>query len=240
MRIVMLKGFWRVGILVSLSALAGLFFSSDVLAERSYTLANDYRNYTYSEYRAKRQYDKTLQIKILDDRGSKTDRSSPKKHLLETDETFWMEPIPQMVEQMLQREFALSFLFQKVDRAENRDGLVLELVLNSFHGYIERVGLLGRSIHGDVAFSARLLKSRPRKTLFTKDYHSHNSVKVKSIVKSGRQTMVKQIGKAFEEVVPVLMSDIERVLKGMTPLKKRRNPPKRKSKPLDLEPVGPK
>jgi hypothetical protein len=219
---------------------ASLFFRLDVQADTAYTMVNDHHLYNYSEYRAEKQYDEVLQIKVIDERHLQGGRQSKAKPLVVTDDTFWMEPVPDMLERVLLQEFGLSFLFRKVGRKDTPRGLILELVLSSFHGHVRRVGVMGRSIFGEVAFSARLFQQKPRKTLFTKDYHSHTNVKLKSIVKSGRGVMVRQIGKSLEEVIPVLISDVEGVVKEARRPKKARISPRKKPKPINLEPVGPK
>jgi len=154
-----------------------------------------------------------------------------------------------MLERILFQEFALSFLFRKVSRKDTGSRLLLEIVLRSFHGYIERAGVLARLVYGDLAFSAKLVQRKPRKTLFTKDYHSRTSLKLRSIMKP-RQRMVEQTAKSLEEAVPILISDIEKVLEGMRPPKRARLSPREKSKPkprkkskpspFNVEPVGPK
>jgi ABC-type uncharacterized transport system auxiliary subunit len=229
-----------VGALLIASAVMGLTLSSTVKADSTYNMVNDYRFYTYSEYQAKRQHKDILQIKVVDDRGPEVEEESTGRLTRVTNEALWMEPVPQMLERLLMREFAVSFLFRKVVRKDLRSGLVLELGLTSFHGRAERVGVLGRFIYGDVAFSARLHQQKPRKILFSKEYHSQTRVKVKSIAKSGRRSMVEQIGNSLEEIIPVLISDIEQVLKEKRPLKKLRKVPRKTQKGIDLEPVGPK
>ncbi len=236
----MIKRHQSASILIGFMAAAGLVLPSEIQAKTSYTLVNDYRLYTYSEYRAARQHNTTLQIRVIDERKGKHNPASHGKPLLETDEAFWMEPVSEMLERILMREIGLSFLFRKVERTDTRDGLVLEVALSTFHGQAKRVGALGRMIQADVAFSARLSQRKPRKTLFTKDYHSQATVKLKAIIESKRRAMVEQIGKALEEIVPVLMSDIERVLEKTRPPKKARRSTKKKAKPIHLEPVGPK
>ncbi len=236
----MIKWYRNTRILIVFMAAAGPFLPSEIQAETSYTLVDDYRLYTYSEYRAARQHNTILQIKVIDERKGKHEHASQRKPLLETDETFWMEPVSEMLERILMREFALSFLFRKVERADTRDGLILELAFRTFQGQAKRVGVLGRMIEADIAFSAKLSRRNRPKNLFTKDYHSQATVTLKSILKSGRRTMVEQIGKALEEIVPVLMSDIERVLEKTRPPMKARRSTKKKAKPIHLEPVGPK
>ncbi len=222
----------------------GLVCSLDVQADVRYNLVNDYRFYSYSEYRAKRQHDHTLQITVTRDMRPRSEREPSGGTLRATDDTLWVYPVPEMLERILMQEFALSFLFLKVSRKNMPGGLILELAPKSFHGRIERVGLVTRLIHGDIALSARLVQRKTRKTLFTKDYHSQTSVKLKPIMKSGEH-MVKQIGKSLEELVPILIRDIEQALERTNPPKKTSNssnkkPKKQNTRPLDLEPVGPK
>ncbi len=224
---------------------AGLVFSSDVRADTRYNLVNDYRVYTYSEYRARKQYEDALQIEVIDARSPKTEHQSQGRLLMVTDDSFWIEPVPEMLEAILFREFGLSFLFRSVGRGDIRGGLVLELTLNSFYGHTEKAGVLTRLIYGDVGFSARLIQQRSKETLFTKKYHSRTSVRLKSITKSGRHMMVEQIGNSLSEVIPALISDVEQVLKARRPPKKPRpsptkKPERKKTEPLNLEPVGPK
>ncbi|NIQ38989.1 MAG: hypothetical protein GTN81_10420 [Proteobacteria bacterium] len=229
-----------VGALLIAFAVMGLTVSSTVRADSTYNMVNDYRLYTYSEYQAKRQHKDLLQINVLDDRGPQVEEEPTGKPTLVTTDALWMEPVPQMLERLLMRELAVSFLFRKVVRKDLRSGLVLELKLRSFHGRTERVGLLGRLIYGDVAFSAKLHQQKPRKILFTKDYHSRTRVKVKSIGKSRRRAMVEQIGNSLEEIIPALISDMEQVLQEKRPPKKLRKVKRKAQKAIDLEPVGPK
>lgn len=235
----MIKRYQAIGMLTFLTMAASLIFSSDVQADATYNMVNDYRLYAYSEFRAKRQYDHTLQIRVTNDLRPLAERESHGESIKATDDTLWMYPVPEMLERILMREFALSFLFRKVGRKDMPSGLILELVLKSFYGYMQRAGFLTRLIYGNVAFSARLIQRKPRKTLFSKDYNCQTSVKIKPITKS-KQHMVKQIAKSLEGVVPVLMTDIEKVIEEMRPPKRTRISLKKKPKPLNLEPIGPK
>lgn len=228
---------------------AGLIFSSDLQADAKYNLVNDYRLYAYSEYRAKRQYDHTLQIRVNRDLPAQAEYESQEESMRATDDAFWMYPAPEMLERILFREFALSFLFRKVSRKDTKSDLILEVVLKSFHARMQRAGFVTRLIDGHVALSANLVQQKPRKTLFAKEYDRQTRVKLKPITKS-EQHMVKQVGRCLEEIVPVLITDIEKVLEEMTPRKKARKSPKqeprnqkskkKKPKSLSLEPVGPK
>jgi len=240
-----MRRYHRIAVRSFLAIALGLACSSSVQAAVRYNLANDYRFYAYSEYRAKRQHDHTLQIKITRDMRPRAEREPSGGTLRATDDTFWVYPVPEMVERILMQEFALSFLFRRVSRKDRESGLILELVLKSFHGHMERVGLVTRLIHGDIALSGRLVHRKSRKTLFTKVYNSQTSVKLKPVTKSGRH-MVKQIGRSLEELVPILISDVEQVLERTNSPKKassasgKKKPKKPKTKPLDLEPLGPK
>jgi hypothetical protein len=250
---IMMKRYPAIGAILFLAIAEGLIVPHTVQADPTYNIVNDYRFYTYSEYRAKRQYDHTLQVRVIDDLRPQAEREPQHHPSIATDDSFWMYPVPEMLERLLFREFALSFLFRKVGRNETRSSLILELVLKSFHAYKEKTGLVTRRIYGDVAFSASLVQRAPRKRLFTKDYHCQTSVKLTPVIKSG-DYLVRQITTSLAELVPVLMADMERVLEGMRPPKKiqaspRRKPklskqktqrPKQKTKPIDLEPVGPK
>lgn len=69
----MIRGYRPISRLVLLAIVVGLFFSSDLQADARYKMVNDYRLYTYSEYRAKRQYDQTLLIRVTDDRRARTE-----------------------------------------------------------------------------------------------------------------------------------------------------------------------
>jgi len=246
---VRMKPYQRIGIRLFLPIPVALILCSGVQADITYNMLNDYRLYAYSEYQAKRQYDYTLQIRVIHDQRPQVGIQDQREPWRTTDDTFWMYPVPEMLEQILFREFALSFLFRKVSREDTGSRLILEIVLKSFHGYIERAGLLARLVYGDVAFSAELVQRKPRKTLFTKDYHSRTGLKLRSTTKP-RQRMVEQTAKSLEEAVPVLISDIEKVFEGMRPPKRARISPKEKPKPkprkeskpnpFNVEPVGPK
>jgi hypothetical protein len=143
-----------------------------------------------------------------------------------------------MVERILFREFALSFLFRKVTREDTKSRLTLEVVLKSFHGHMERAGFMARTIHGNVAFSARLVQKGAQRVIFEKDYGYRSRVKRKPMSKSSDH-LVRQVARCLEEIVPVLIHDVETALAQEKPPTKTRNRPKKK-KPLNLEPVGPK
>jgi len=216
-------------------------------AEPAYNMGNDHRFYQYSGYRAKKQYGYCLRIRVIRDERSEAERVSRSVTATTTDDTFWMYPVPEMIEGILFREFALSFLLRSVSQEDGQGDLMMELVLKSFHGRMERAGLLARIMHGRVAFSATLVQQNPRKVILNKDYQYQTKVKLKPMNRSNDH-MVRQVGRCLEEVVPVLITDVEAALEKIEPPGKTPNRPqkttkkktKKKEKPLSPEPIGPK
>jgi len=202
-------------------------------------MVNDYHFYQYSGYQAKKQHSHSLRIMVVQDVRPEAEQKSRRVSSTATDDTFWIYPVPEMVERILFREFALSFLLRKVTREDTKSSLTLEVVLKSFHGHMEKAGFLARTIHGNVAFSARLIHEDPRRVIFDKDYGYRSRVKLKPVTKS-RDHMVRQVARCLEEIVPVLISDVETALEQIRSPQKPQSRPKKKKKPLNLEPVGPK
>lgn len=233
--------YFSIAVIVCLAMATCLALSSRLRAESTYTynMVNDYHFYEYSGYRAERQYSHLLRIRVVQDMRPEAERRTRRISSTATDDAFWTYPVPEMVERILVREFAMSFLFRKVSREDTKSRLTLELVLKSFHGYMERAGFLARTIHGSVAFSARLIDEDPRTVIFDKDYGYRSRTKLKPVTKS-RDHMVTQVARCLEEIVPVLITDVETALKQIRPPQKPQSRPRKKRKPLNLEPVGPK
>jgi hypothetical protein len=228
--------------IAGLAMVMTLVSSVAVRAEPTYNMVNDHRFYQYSGYRAKKQYGYCLRIGMIRDERSEAERISRSVNATATDDTFWMYPVPEMIERILFREFALSFLFPKVSREDEQGDLIMELVLKSFHGHMERAGLLARIIHGSVAFSATLVQQNPRKVILNKDYQYQTKVKLKPMNRS-KDHMVRQVARCLEEVVPVLITDVETALEKIEPPRKAPSRPgktKKNEKPLNPDPIGPK
>ncbi|MBW2058159.1 MAG: hypothetical protein JRH07_11195 [Deltaproteobacteria bacterium] len=222
-----------------------LGFFPDARAENRYNMVNDYRLYRYSGYRAKSQDDRTLLVKVIPGPQTKAETDSRGAPMKATDDEFWLYPVQETLERILYRELALSFLFRKLSREDERSDLVLEVLLGAFSGSMQRAGLVTRVIDGRVAFSVRLVQRSPRKILFEKQYDRQNTVKLKPVTRSG-YLMARQVGRCLQEVVPLMLADLEKVLNRREAGRKPRNPPKRRKikakrqETLDLEPIGPK
>ena len=246
MTIMMTRAYAPIRVVLGVTMVITLASSSSIGAETTYNMVNDHRFYQYSGYRAKKQHGDCLRIRMIRDDRPESERISRSVNSTTTDDTFWMYPVPEMIERILFRELALSFLFHRVSREEGRGGLVLELVLKSFHGHMERAGLLARIIHGSVAFSATLVQQNPRKVILNKDYQYQTKVKLKPMNRS-KDHMVRQVARCLEEVVPVLITDVETALEKIEPPRETPSRPRKTNKkttknerPLDPEPIGPK
>jgi hypothetical protein len=222
--------------------------------------------YSYPPYSFKAHFRQSLQIRVTGDSRpgyERTGKYHPPNHM---EESSWAEPIPIMVEKVLEREFLLSNLFDSVTRHDNRSSLVLEIDLNSFSA----AWMPGRSglkpifsIYGGVDLNASLISRKEGKILLIKNYQEEAQAEITQFRNKEGYAAI-EVGKAMKRVTASLMRDIKGRIESLeaeilvekgNSMRVKKRPPKRQrgsGKPkretdhrkesthISLEPIGPK
>ena len=243
-----------------------LLVASPVSSTETLDMIFNPKIYSYPPYSFKGHFCQSLQVRVIGDNRpgyERTGKYRPDNHMKESS---WAEPIPVMVEKVLEREFLLSNLFDSVTRHDNRSSLILEIDLNSFSA----AWMPGRSglkpiftIYGGVDLNASLISRKEGRILLIKNYREEVHAEITQFRNKEGYAAI-EVGKAMKRVTASLMRDIkgridrleEEILaekRNSTRAKKR--PPKKQrgtGKPktetvhrkesthISLEPIGPK
>jgi len=176
----------------------------------------DARIYQYSNYKAKKTFPVTLQIKVVKDNRPDHEKIKKEEEHPYSYDALWAELVGDMLEKVLEKEFSESGMVKSADRKNEQSSYVLAIELNSFHG---RWAAVPRSlkplndIYGNCEFSARLISRSADKTLFKKNYAGRTKIQV-SQFKNRYAYCAVEAGKAFKEAVVQLMADVETALGG--------------------------
>ena len=195
--------------------MVAIFFVTSVWA--AYNMAADPKVYQYSNYKARKRYPVTLQIKVIQDNRPEQEKLRREEEHPYTYDGLWSEWVDEMLEKVLEKEFSLSGMAQSVDRTNQQSNFVLLIELNSFHGRWDSGPQSFKpvyDIYGNTEFSARLISRRSDKVLFKKNYVGRTKAQV-SQFRNKYAYGVLEAGKAFKEAAFRLMTDVEAALPGV-------------------------
>ena len=222
--------------------------------------------YPYPPYSFKAHFRHSLQVKVIVDNRPHYERLSKSDSSDCMDNSSWSDPVPVMVEKVLEREFLLSNLFDSVSRHDKRSTLLLEIDLNSFSAAWKR----GRSglkpvftIYGTADLNVSLISRREKKIMLIKNYREGTESEITQFRKKEDHAAI-EVGKALKRVAVSLVEDVKHRLENLEtePIEvkrgpasvKKRSPKKQRAtkKPhkgtispqgsdhIVLEPIGPK
>jgi ABC-type uncharacterized transport system auxiliary subunit len=237
-----------------------------VLPKEAFDMILNSKLYSYPPYSFKAHFRHSLQVKVIVDNRPHYERVSKSDSSNCMDNSSWSDPVPVMVEKVLERELLLSNLFDSVSRHDKRSTLLLEIDLNSFSAAWKR----GRSglkptftIYGTTDLNVSLISRREKKILLIKNYREGTESKITQFRKKEDHAAI-EVGKALKRVAVSLVEDIKhrlenvktepiKVKKGPTSVKKRSQKKQRTTKTpnkgaippkgpdrIVLEPIGPK
>ena len=191
-----------------------VFFTTSVWA--AYNMVMDARVYQYSNYKAKKSFPITLQIKVIKDNRPENEKIKQEEEHPYTYDALWAELVADMLEKVLEKEFNLSGMVKSAERKDEQSNYVIAIELNSFHGRWAAISGSFKplnDIYGNSEFSARLISRSADKTLFKKNYAGRTKIQV-SQFKNRYGYCAIEAGKAFKEAALQLMADVETALGG--------------------------
>lgn len=191
-----------------------IFFATSVWA--AYNMVMDARIYRYSNYKAKKTFPVTLQIKVVKDNRPEHEKIKQEEEHPYTYDALWVELVGDMLEKVLEKEFGLSGMVKSADRKDEQSKYVLAIELNSFHGRWAPVPRSFRplnDIYGNCEFSARLISRSSDKILLKKNYAGRTKIQA-SQFKNRYGYCAIEAGNAFKEAALQLMADVETALGG--------------------------
>lgn len=191
-----------------------IFFTTSVWA--AYNMVMDPRIYQYSDYKAKKTFPVTLQVKIVKDNRPEHEKIKQEEEHPYSYDALWVEMVGDMLEKVLEKEFSESGIVKSADRKNEQSSYVLAIELNSFHGRwapVPRSFKPLNDIYGNCEFSARLISRSADKMLFKKNYAGRTKIQV-SQFKNRYGYCAVEAGRAFKEASLQLMADVETALKG--------------------------
>lgn len=203
----------KISMLITM-AMVITFFSTSAWA--AYNMVMDGRVYQYSNYKAKKRYPVTLQIKVIKDNRPEYEKIQKEEEHPYTYDALWVDVVDEMLEKVLEREFIQAEMLKSVDRNDPQSDYVLVIELNSFHGRWATVPKSFRpiyDIHGNTEFEARLISRKADKILFKKHYKGRSKIQV-SQFKNRYAYCAVEAGRAFKEAAVKLMADVETALSG--------------------------
>lgn len=200
-------------LLVVIAMVLTIFSTS---ARAAYNMVMDGRVYQYSNYKAKKKFPVTLEVKVIKDNRPEYEKIQKEEEHPYTYDALWADVVDEMIEKVLEREFSQAEMVKSVDRNNPRSDYVLVIELNSFHGRWATVPKSFRpiyDIHGNTDFEARLISRKGDKILFKKNYKGRSKTQV-SQFKNRYAYCAVEAGKAFKQAAVKLMADVETALSG--------------------------
>jgi hypothetical protein len=191
-----------------------IFFTTSAWA--AYNMVMDPRIYQYSDYKAKKTFPVTLQVKIVKDNRPEHEKIKQEEEHPYSYDALWVELVGDMLEKVLEKEFSESGIVKSADCKNEQSNYVLAIELNSFHGRwapVPRSFKPLNDIYGNCEFSARLISRSADKMLFKKNYAGRTKIQV-SQFKNRYGYCAVEAGRAFKEASLQLMADVETALKG--------------------------